>query len=318
VSAVARAKVAVRLAPSQRADAAAVAVLRALLEVIRGDLEGAQAGEDPEFLHQLRRSVRRSRTVQRQLQGVFPSLLLPGYRSEFRWLQTATAQARDLDVHLGGFEELRDLVPHPFREDLEPLRMILEHWRLAAHAEMVRALLSRRTTELLEDWEMLLETLVERPAEERPDAVRPVVEVAGHRISRLYERLVRGGERVDLESSSDELHSLRKRAKELRYMLEMFGRALFDEAEVVNLIAVLKAVQELLGRHHDRTVQAGTAGSLTDELASLPGGAKTLVATGVLIERLGEDARAVQAQFGETFAPLAAPEQQERVARTFG
>ena len=82
-----RAKVDVPLAYDQRADAAAVAVLRRLLAVIRDNVDGAISGEDDEYLHQLRIAVRRSRTVQRQLSGVFPAVALPGFRSEFRWLQ---------------------------------------------------------------------------------------------------------------------------------------------------------------------------------------------------------------------------------------
>ena len=60
-------KVVVPLAYEMRSDAAAAAVLRRLLGVITGNREGAIADADSEFLHRLRISVRRSRTVQRQL-----------------------------------------------------------------------------------------------------------------------------------------------------------------------------------------------------------------------------------------------------------
>ena len=66
------AKVDVPLRSEQRADTAAAAVLRALLEVIEANLEGTIEDLDSEFLHDMRVSVRRSRAVQRELQGVFP------------------------------------------------------------------------------------------------------------------------------------------------------------------------------------------------------------------------------------------------------
>ena len=174
MSAAPKAKVSVALSRDQRSDVAAAAVLRALTEAIEGNRDGAMTGEDPEFLHQLRIAVRRSRTVQRQLKAAFPPLVLPGYRSEFRWLQQTTGEARDLDVYLLGFEELRGFLPEAIRADLGPLRAVIGHWRLAAHAEASRALASRRTTELLTDWEMLLETLVELPVSDRPDATTPI------------------------------------------------------------------------------------------------------------------------------------------------
>ncbi|HEY2005730.1 MAG TPA: CHAD domain-containing protein, partial [Solirubrobacteraceae bacterium] len=80
-----KAKISVPLSSELRSDAAVVAVLRALLEVIVANREGVLAGRDPEHLHQLRIAVRRSRTVQRQLGAAFPPLELRGFRSEFRW-----------------------------------------------------------------------------------------------------------------------------------------------------------------------------------------------------------------------------------------
>ncbi len=108
MSGVASAKVSVSLAYGQRADAAAATVLRRLLDTVHANMDGALAGEDPEYLHQLRISVRRSRTVQRQLAPVFPPLELPGYRTEFKWLQRATGEARDLDVHVQEFDAMLD------------------------------------------------------------------------------------------------------------------------------------------------------------------------------------------------------------------
>src|SRR6202042_2885197 len=105
------AKVDVSIGPDQRADAAASAVLRRLLTVVVENVDGAIAGDDIEYLHQLRIAVRRSRTVQRQLRTVFPAVELPGFRSDFRWLQRATGEARDLDVYVDGFGSLAKLLP---------------------------------------------------------------------------------------------------------------------------------------------------------------------------------------------------------------
>ena len=118
-------KIHVPLAGDQRADAAVCAVLGRLLEVIRANLEGTIADTDSEFLHDFRVSVRRSRAVQRECRGVFAPEELAGFRAEFKWLQQATGDARDLDVYVLEFDALRAFVPESMRADLEPLLAVL-------------------------------------------------------------------------------------------------------------------------------------------------------------------------------------------------
>jgi CHAD domain-containing protein len=317
VSAAPTAKVVVPLAYGQRADAAAAAVLRRLVEVIVANRQGAIAGVDSEFLHKLRISVRRSRTVQRQLAMVFPPLELPGFRSEFRRLQQATGEARDLDVYVLGFDALLAMAPEAVRSDFAPLRQVLGHWRMTAHGEMVRALDSRRTHELLADWEMLLESLVELPTDDRPDATRAIGELAGKRIRKAYKRVVRIGRSIDSGSPPEAFHELRKKGKELRYMLELFGTQLHPDEVVGPMVKSLKALQEVLGRHQDREVQISMLRSLADEVATLPGGPRALMAMGVLVDRLQMDEAEAREEFSERFAALASKEQHQLVKKTF-
>jgi len=152
---------------------AATLVLTRVLDVIRANFDGAADDVDSEFLHDLRVAVRRSRSVQRQLRSVFPAEDLAGFRSEFRWLQRATGAARDLDVYVLEFELTRALVPHGARADLGPVLAALRLRRSSVREEMVRALRSPRTTNLLSDWGALLEGLIELPVDDRPGAARP-------------------------------------------------------------------------------------------------------------------------------------------------
>ncbi|MDQ6835820.1 MAG: CHAD domain-containing protein [Actinomycetota bacterium] len=312
-----KAKIEVALAGDQRSDAAAAAILRGLLEVIRANREPSQYAEDPEFLHQLRIAVRRSRAVQRQLAGVFPPLALHGFGSEFRWLQQATGQARDLDVYVHGFESMRSLLPAGLRGDLTPLRQVLEHWRLAAHGQTARALGSRRTTEMLSDWEMLLETLVELPVEDRPRARRPIAELSGHRIHRVYTRILRMGEKLSPDSPPTAFHDLRKKDKELRYLLELFATSLHPEEVVAPMVKSLKALQEVLGRHQDREVQIPMLRGLADEVARLPRGPAAVLAMGALAERLAQDELAAREEVAVRLAALGSVAQRKLVKKTF-
>jgi CHAD domain-containing protein len=317
VSAAARAKVDVPLAFDQRTDAAVVAVLRRLLTVISDNVDGSISGEDPEHLHQLRIAVRRSRTVQRQLAGAFAPDELPGFRSEFRWLQQVTGPTRDLDVYVDELGAMAEMLPESIRGDLGPLRPVLVHRRLAARAEMTRALMSVRTANLLEDWDRLLETLVELSVDDRPLAQPPIGDVAGERIRKVYKRIVRTGAAIDASSPAEDYHELRKKGKELRYLLELFGLRLFGEETVGPMVKSLKGLQDVLGRHQDREVQMAMLRSTADQVATLRGGTAACMAMGVLVERLGSDERVARDEFGERFAALASPEQRALVQATF-
>jgi CHAD domain-containing protein len=310
-------KVDVQLARDQRADAATVAVLHALLGVIEANVEGTIDDIDAEFLHDFRVSVRRSRAVQRELRGVFPPAELNTFRAEFRWLQQVTGDARDLDVYVLSFHDMRALVPAPVQADLDPLLSVLRERRLTARAAMVTALRSHRASRLLAEWSAFLEELVQRDAAERPDAVRPVAEVAGERIARVYRRMVKMGRAIDRASPAADYHELRKKGKELRYLLELFGARLYPADVVKPMIKSLKALQEVLGRHQDREVQVATLRTLRDEVAALPGGPGALMAMGVLVERLGEDEQAARRQFAESFRAFAAKSQRRLVKETF-
>ena len=128
-------KIKVSLGYSQRTDEAAVHVLRRLLDVIEANIDGTVADIDTEFLHDFRVSVRRSRAVQRELKRAFPPAALERFREEFRWLQQATGEARDLDVYVLEFEEYRAMVPQGMAAELDPLLTVLREQRVAAHRE---------------------------------------------------------------------------------------------------------------------------------------------------------------------------------------
>ena len=310
-------KVSVALAPDMRADAAAAAVLRALMAVIEANLDGAVADVDPEFLHDLRVSVRRSRAVQRQLKGVFPPVDLRRHRGEFRWLQQTTGELRDLDVQLEELDELRRSVGDPYAGDLAPVAAVLGERRAAAQERVARALRGRRARRGLADWTALLEELVELPLGERPRAAEPIAVLAGERIAKLFRKMVREGRRIDADSGDEELHELRKRGKELRYMLELFGSELFDPDVVGPMVKRLKALQDVLGRHQDRHVQVELLRSLAGEIAPRDGGPEALVAIGAATVTLRQDALAARADFAERFGAFAAKDQRRRVREEF-
>jgi CHAD domain-containing protein len=307
----------VELSFEQPADAAAAEVLRALLEVVAGNLPGAIDDPDSEALHDLRVAVRRSRSVQRELKRVFPAAELAHFRGELRWLQGVTGPARDLDVYVLGFDELRALVPEAMRDELDPLMEVLRRHREQARDEMAAAFHGERFTTLMNDWPALLALLPSMPVADRRDAKRPIGELAGERITKVYKQMVKMGGAIGPQSGPEAYHELRKKGKELRYLLELFAASLYPTKVVKPMIKSLKALQDVLGRHQDRQVQQAMLRSLSGEIAALPDGPATLMAVGALLVALAEDARVTRGQFAERFDAFASKRQRALVKDTF-
>ncbi len=309
-------KLALALTPGMRADAAAAVVLRRLLEVIEANLPGTLADVDSEFLHDLRVAVRRTRALQRELRGVFPPERLAHFRREFRWLQQATGPTRDLDVYLLDLDDLGAALPAHAAVDLVPLAGLLEQRRAAEQRKMVRALRWARTTSLLSDWRAFVGAFAAADEADRPDAARPVIDVAGERIVAVYRRMVRMGRAIDDASPAEALHDLRKKGKELRYLLEFFA-SIYPPEATKPMVAALKALQDTLGRFQDRQVQAQWLRSLGDDVAALDRGPAALMAMGLLVDRLGEAQAEARDEFAERFAAFADKRRRALVAEAF-
>jgi len=295
------------LQPDERADVAVTRLLAHLAATVERNLPGTLADVDSEFLHDLRVAVRRTRSLQAQLRQVFPQAPLARFRAEFRWLQQVTGPTRDLDVHL---LEL-DAVPEPLHADLEPLRGLLHDRRRRERARMVRELRSARARSLFAEWPAFLAA----PGAP-PEAGRPILALAGARISRTYRRMVEAGGRVDDSSPPEALHELRKNGKELRYLLELFA-SLYPEDAVGPLVKALKALQDSLGRFQDREIQAGVLRSLRDEVAALDGGPAALMAMGAVVHGVESDQAAARSEFAERFAAFAGAPRRRLVRETF-
>ena len=178
---------------------------------------------------------------------------------------------------------------------------------------MVSDLRSQRAASLLDQWAQFLGRFPSLDESSRPDASRPVGDVAGERIRKVYKRMVKMGSAIDESSPAEEYHELRKRGKELRYLLELFGAPLYPGEVVKPMIKTLKGLQDVLGRHQDREVQVALLASLGPEVSE----PAALMAMGALIGRLADDERAARGEFAARFAEFSSKEQRRLVKETF-
>ena len=126
------------------------------------------------------------------------------------------------------------------------------------------------------------------------------------------------GGAIEPASPAEDYHELRKKGKELRYLLELFGAPLYPGEVVKPMIRTLKGLQDVLGRHQDREVQVAVLRSLGPEVGRAERGQAALMAMGALIARLSEDEHAARSEFAGRFAEFAAEEQRRLVKETFG
>lgn len=272
-------------------------VLLNLASTIEATLDGTVEDIDPEFLHELRVAVRRTRSVLAQGKGVLPTDVRARYRDEFGWLGQVTGPPRDLDVHLLGWDEYVDPLEPAERTTLQVVRRALEGRREGAHRALETDLKSARTTELLADWGgWLLDPSVE--------AVRPrrLGSVVAKRLAGAQETVLRDGRLITPATPAERLHDLRKDTKRLRYLLECFG-GLFPSGARRRFVSQLKALQDNLGEHQDAEVHLAELRDLARDLhAQGEADADVLLAMGRLSDHLERRRRDERAAFAERFA----------------
>ncbi|MFO1418971.1 MAG: CHAD domain-containing protein [Methylotetracoccus sp.] len=298
--------------PGLRADLALKRFLAPLAQAMRRNEPGLIERIDTEFLHDFRVAVRRSRSALGQLRGTFPPRVIGRFTRDLAWLGQITGPPRDLDVYLLEFDRQSMYVPESLRDDLAPLRSLLEQAAADAHRGLVRQLAQRRYRSFMADWAAFLD----KPCPEHPtapDAMTPIEQVLTSRIVRLHRRIGKRDTWRAPDAEPEALHALRKTCKKLRYLLE-FAQRVSPAAPLQRPIKTLKALQSHLGAFQDAEVQST---QLLDWSASLYAGRKpsdrTFVAIGALIAHLDRVQRRQRAQVPAAVKAFARKEQRQEL-----
>ncbi len=302
--------------PDMRSDVAVKVILLRLLEAIEANEAGVLQNEDPEFLHDFRIAVRRTRSAIGQIKGVFPERTVRRFAPRFAWLGQITSEPRDFDVYLLGFDELRSTLPEPFRENIEHLRGFLEEHADLAHAELARQLHSQRYRALLIDWRRFLQApCPKRPM--APHALTPIQAVADLRTWKLFRRVLKQGRAIRPETPAEHIHQLRKTCKKLRYLLEFFRD--FHPPDAINRpIKQLKKLQDYLGEFQDVHTRIAMLQGISHEMrksSSVP--TEALLALGALLAELDRRQYRLRKEFPEHFAPFAHADTRARFRQLF-
>ena len=298
----------VPLRPETPAPVAIATVLQHFVAAIDENLAGTIEAIDTEFLHDLRVAVRRTRSILKLTGDVLPADMAARFAPDFKWLGDLTTPVRDLDVYLLGFDDMAAGLASADPRHLEPFRSFLGRHRTVERHRLVCGLRSRRFEQLMDGWRSALAR-----AADGADAGPPIATLAGQRVKRVFRRVVRLGEQITADSPSEEVHALRKRCKELRYLLEVFRPLHADEPHRL-LVKELKALQDTLGEFQDGEVQRQAvrqfAAEMMEEGTAPP---ETVLAMGELAAQL--DARQVRAraELVDRLQPFLAKENRARV-----
>lgn len=285
-------------------------VFGAYLGVIRAHREGTRRALDPEFLHDFRVAVRRTRALLRGVKAALAPATYDRFREEFRWLARQTSRARDLDVYLLDFDDFAARLAPADRPALDPVRRWLEQETAREHARLADTLAGDRVDTILDDWAAAIES--EAFGREPAEGDRTAGAFAARVVDRAHRRVLRDGRAITAASPDEALHDLRKRAKALRYLIDGF-RGAFDRKTVKKQIRHLKDLQDNLGRHQDRAVQVETLRHIADSLGEAP--PATFMALGVLVEQLDRDRHALRDEFAEHFEAYDAPKRRRAFER---
>ncbi|HUB54707.1 MAG TPA: CHAD domain-containing protein [Mycobacterium sp.] len=298
-------------APLQSETPAPVAVANMLAQfaaVIDDNVAGTIAAIDIEFLHDLRVAVRRTRSILKLAGDVLPANLTERFQPEFKWLGDLTTPVRDLDVYLLELDNMAARLASADPHDLDPFRSFLVRHRAAERRRLVRGLRSQRFKQVMSDWRDEL-AKVAADSHGGPAASS----LARQRIERAFRNVVRRGKRITADSPSEQVHELRKRCKELRYLLEVF-RPLFADAQYRPLIKELKALQDTLGDFQDGEVQREAvrefAAAMMEQGAAPPA---TVLAMGELAAQLDAHQLNARGALVGVLRPFLAKENRARV-----
>jgi CHAD domain-containing protein len=253
---------------------------------------GAQAGQDPRDVHQMRVATRRMRAALR----LFGDLLPPDTSSlneELNWIAGQLGATRDLDVQV---QRLRQGAAElGLSEALVPYGAWLEEQRQRAQAELVSAIESARFEQLGQQLQRMREWTP------NPATDAPLYEDAPRRLRDTYGKLRKRADRVDSHTAATALHKVRIRAKRLRYAAEFFEVAYGRPAQ--RLAERLVTLQDRLGDLQDGVVSGQRIHqAVQTEAGTWP--AETSLALGRVVQRDIQRAAQIRKEFPKLYRAI--------------
>lgn len=217
---------------------------------------------DIETLHHFRVTLRQTRVLLKTCRPFLPDEAR-WFEKEFKWLNTATASIRNLDVQLCN-------QPMISRGDLSPIIAVLIQQRENAINYLMKQLKSSRFKRLIEMWGQFITTLPHLTT--HISTTKHLKKLA----KQQCKLLLHCGNLITKQSSARSLHQLRIKGKQLRYLLVTFAPYFSKQKKLRKLLKGLEKLQNILGKHQDAIVAIAQLESLRTSSAVAPESFSTL------------------------------------------
>ena len=200
---------------------------------------GTRLGTESESLHYMRVATRRLRAVLRMASPI----LLPAWETalqlELEWLSELLGPARDFDVQIAYFEHESIGLGAGDRKLLAPFLAHLQKQRGAAQTFLLSELTSARYVELIRRLQQ---------AAQNPSVIESPLTI--HQLAkREFKKVRKAIDRIGPSLSDAQLHTIRIKAKRVRYAADFARWA--EGKPAIRVMKAARAIQDLLGVHQD-------------------------------------------------------------------
>ncbi len=250
--------------------------------VIAGDIEA---------IHQVRVSSRRLRAAIELFSTVLYSGALKLYRRDIPWIAHQAGEVRNCDVLETIFKQRARKLDPALKSSLDPIVAAIGADRVAAHAQLIQDLSSKRYQGLV--------ARLSAPPIKMARATAKLGVAAADLLEPTLRRVRKKGAKLDDQAPPADFHKLRVRVKRLRYVLEMVPAIAGKRHR--KALARLEQLQELLGNYND--VTAGVAW-LHNYAASAGASPATILAAGALLHSLSQRSRKLRTRCLKAWARL--------------
>lgn len=233
------------------------------------NLTGLKNDFDEEYCHEIRVATRRIRTLLHFGAPVISEIDASSLRALCSEFASVCGIQRDLDVVAELFASQRD--------DGEPpaIRSELLRYVKAMREDSLRATRTFLGSSSFARFELQLSQLVTALEEASPAIKLPAIsDLASSHVHTQLNKVAKLAAKIDTKSTHDEVHNLRKRVKELRYLLEIFS-SISPAGPTADLLQELKTFQGAVGKFQDTCVARDIA------LRAMPLSEKDLASLGL-------------------------------------
>jgi CHAD domain-containing protein len=204
---------------------------------------------DAEGVHQARVATRRLRSDLRTFRTTLDPEWIGPLREELRWLGTVLGEARDADVMLARLQGRTEMIPPTEAPGVAQVIEALQQRRKEAHTALMESIGSERYVELLD---RLVEA-ARRPIT-LPDKDVPVEGIMAELLEGPWRHLRGAVKEIGRHPGDVELHTVRIRAKRMRYAADAVAPILGKPAR--RFADAAAELQGTLGEHNDAVVAA--------------------------------------------------------------